>query len=518
MILRLVTLLDFVCLLLHTVYGAKILGVFAAPSISHQVVFQPIWKELSLRGHEVTVITPNPLNDKSLVNLTEIDVSFSYRIVTEANLQRSIEEARLYSDVVVAIYNIFINTAQEQLNHPKVQDLIKDKTKHFDLVIAEHFTPAMFAFSALYNCPLIGIISLGATLNGHDVMGNPSHPILNPDFSLPFQGQLGFFDRIYSVLYSIWYRYYYHYNFLPQQDKIAKKYFGENLPYIGDIEKNISILLTNENVLIHPVRPNVPAVVQMGNMHIQKAKPLPKDLQKELDGATHGVVYFSLGSNIKSVNLSEETREKIIGALSEIPYKVLWKWEDQSLPGQPKNVIIRRWFPQQDILGHPNTKVFVTQGGLQSIEESIFKGVPIVGIPFFADQPLNVKKMLDLGIAQAVDINTLTKENLKAAILEVAQNPKYRNKVRELAQLVTDVPMTGLEKAVWWSEYVIRHKGARHLRSPAIDLPIYQYFLLDVIGFLLAVVIVSIIIVYKIVKLSIRFVKSFFKITKQKIS
>lgn len=56
------------------------------------------------------------------------------------------------------------------------------------------------------------------------------------------------------------------------------------------------------------------------------------------------------------------------------------------------------------------------------MEESISKGVPLVGIPFFADQPLNVKKMLNLGIAKSVDLKTLTKENLKAAILEVAEN------------------------------------------------------------------------------------------------
>ncbi|KAF2892701.1 hypothetical protein ILUMI_13473 [Ignelater luminosus] len=399
------------------------------------------------------------------------------------------------------------NAVQEQLNHPDVQDLIKNKTTCFDLVIAEHFNPATFAFSALYNCPLIGISSLAAPLNAHDVMGNPAHPVLNPDMHLPFTDELGFFNRIQSVLHLIWFKYYYHYYFLPQQDKIAKRYLGDNLPYVGDIEKNVSMVFTNENLLIHPIRPNVPAVVQLGSMHIRKAKPLPKDLQKVLDAATGGFVYFSLGSNIRSANLSLNIREEVIGALSEIPYKVLWKWEDESLPGQPKNVIIRQWLPQQDVLGHPNIKVFVTQGGLQSMEESISKGVPLVGIPIFADQPLNVKKMLDLGIAQAVNIKTLTKENLKAAILEVAQNSKYRNRVKELSQQLTDVPMTGVEKAVWWSEYVIRHKGAWHLRSPAIDLPLYQYLLLDVIGFLFAIVIVIVTIVYKTVKLSIGIVK-----------
>ncbi|KAJ4430001.1 hypothetical protein ANN_22205, partial [Periplaneta americana] len=31
-----------------------------------------------------------------------------------------------------------------------------------------------------------------------------------------------------------------------------------------------------------------------------------------------------------------------------------------------------------------------------------------------------------------------------------------------------------LDRAVWWVEYVIRHKGARHLRSAALELMWYQ--------------------------------------------
>lgn len=52
--------------------------------------------------------------------------------------------------------------------------------------------------------------------------------------------------------------------------------------------------------------------------------------------------------------------------------------------------------------------------------------------------------------------------------------------------------MTGLEKAVWWTEYAIRHKGAKHLRSPLLDIPSYQYYLLDVIGFCIAMILVTV--------------------------
>lgn len=48
--------------------------------------------------------------------------------------------------------------------------------------------------------------------------------------------------------------------------------------------------------------------------------------------------------------------------------------------------------------------------------------------------------------------------------------------------------MSALETAIYWTEYVIRHKGASHMRSAAADLSVVQYYLLDVVLFLLAAV------------------------------
>ena len=54
-----------VCLLLlYTVCStkaARILGIFLTPSISHQLSFQAIMKALAARGHQITVISRNPL-------------------------------------------------------------------------------------------------------------------------------------------------------------------------------------------------------------------------------------------------------------------------------------------------------------------------------------------------------------------------------------------------------------------------------------------------------------------------
>lgn len=71
-----------------------------------------------------------------------------------------------------------------------------------------------------------------------------------------------------------------------------------------------------------------------------------------MDRATQGIIYFSLGSNVKSTNLSSAMQNNIIDTLSQLPYLVLWKFETKHITSKkPYNVIIRNWFPQQDVLG-----------------------------------------------------------------------------------------------------------------------------------------------------------------------
>lgn len=49
--------------------------------------------------------------------------------------------------------------------------------------------------------------------------------------------------------------------------------------------------------------------------------------------------------------------------------------------------------------------------------------------------------------------------------------------------------MSALDKAIYWVEYVLRHKGAYHLRPGSLDLKWYQNWLLDVIALLIAIII-----------------------------
>jgi glucuronosyltransferase len=57
-----------------------------------------------------------------------------------------------------------------------------------------------------------------------------------------------------------------------------------------------------------------------------------------------------MGSMIRAETLPEDKRNAFLQAFSELPQRVLWKWEADTLPGQPENVKVAKWLPQFDIL------------------------------------------------------------------------------------------------------------------------------------------------------------------------
>lgn len=124
------------------------------------------------------------------------------------------------------------------------------------------------------------------------------------------------------------------------------------------------------------------------------------------------------------------------------------------------------------------------QGGLQSIEESIQAKVPVLVIPFGGDQHYNARRVASLQMGLTLSFHDLTSELLVETFSELMENEIYRHRIGKISDLLWDQPMKPLDKAVWWIEYVIRHGGAKHLRSPAADMSWFKLFSLDVIVFL----------------------------------
>lgn len=206
---------------------------------------------------------------------------------------------------------------------------------------------------------------------------------------------------------------------------------------------------------------------------------MSQNIKTWLDTAEH-VIYFSMGSNIRSTQISSDRLTAILRVFGRLKQRVLWKWEDDQLPGQPANVMVQSWLPQADILAHPNVKLFITHCGKGSLNEARYHGVPVLGVPVFADQPMNLKDVVAEGWAVPLQYAELTEESFERALLEALQNPSYGQVVRKAAALYKDRPQHPLETAIFWVEYVLRHDGAKHLQSQAVHLNWVQYCGLDV--------------------------------------
>jgi glucuronosyltransferase len=77
--------------------------------------------------------------------------------------------------------------------------------------------------------------------------------------------------------------------------------------------------------------------------------------------------------------MSEDKREAFLSVFSKLKQKILWKWETtETMEGLPDNVKLSKWLPQQDILGHPNTRLFITAAGQSSCQETLCHKTPVV--------------------------------------------------------------------------------------------------------------------------------------------
>ena len=115
-----------------------------------------------------------------------------------------------------------------------------------------------------------------------------------------------------------------------------------------------------------------------------------QDLQDFLDsGSEHGVILFTMGFIFQPNAVPTSQIQAIFDAFSQLPQKVIMKLDDISDKPDlivPKNVLLKPFLPQQDILAHKNLRLFITHCGMHGVMEAMYHAVPMVGIPIFIDQ------------------------------------------------------------------------------------------------------------------------------------
>lgn len=369
----------------NLVSAENILLLLPMTTKSMAYIFEPIAYALSERGHHLTIVTPMkfknlPLSSPNVTQMVPIQVEeFVEDYPDTFDIRR---ENKLWNLQVPwqqkYCHKLYDNTKFYNLQH-----------QNFDLVLVNIFFQDCFA-GMLYKMgsPIIFVASLPVPSPMTELFGTHLPSSYLPAFPLgDISAQLDFRQRVknflmnayISVMIDLWTK--------PYLENIYRQRLADpNLPGINEIyKKQGSMILINSHFGLTSPRPYLPNIVEIGGVHCKPAKELPNDLKEWTDGAKEGFVVFSLGSIVRAVHMPENVRTAFIKAFSKLNEKVIWKWElDEGMEDLPKNVKLVKYLPQQDLLGHPNIKLFITHGGLLSTEEAVYHGVPVIGMPIFS--------------------------------------------------------------------------------------------------------------------------------------
>ncbi|XP_051854354.1 UDP-glucuronosyltransferase 1A7-like isoform X8 [Antechinus flavipes] len=265
---------------------------------------------------------------------------------------------------------------------------------------------------------------------------------------------------------------------------------------VKELYRDTDIWLLRTDFVFDYPKPLMPNMVFVGGITCHASKPLSEEFEGYVNASgEHGIVVFSLGSMVSEIPMAKAM--EIAEALGTIPQTVLWRYTGTPPSNLAKNTKLVKWLPQNDLLGHPKTRAFITHAGSHGIYEGLCNGVPMVLMPLFGDQMDNAKRMESRGAGVTLNVLEMTSADLSKALKTVINDKSYKENIMRLSALHKDRPISPLDLAVFWVEFVMRNKGAPHLRPAAHDLNWFQYHSLDVIGFLLAIVLTVVFVAVK---------------------
>jgi len=145
----------------------------------------------------------------------------------------------------------------------------------------------------------------------------------------------------------------------------------------------------------------------------------------------HPIIYISLGSIISNKSFCM----KCIKAFGNTEFSVILnvaKVPIESLGEIPENIYVYNFVPQIEVLLH--TDVFFTHCGMNSVNEALWYGVPMVAMPIINDQIVNGKRIEDLGIGKKIRAIMNNSSNFYKAACEVYENKEMKKKAVEISE------------------------------------------------------------------------------------
>uniref|UniRef100_A0A8C6K394 UDP-glucuronosyltransferase n=1 Tax=Melopsittacus undulatus TaxID=13146 RepID=A0A8C6K394_MELUD len=414
---------------------------------SHWLSMRPVVEQLRHRGHEIVVLAPEinlRIGLSGYYTMKTYSVSYTKEFV-EAEFKkmgyRSFTPQPFSAKLsnLANISSLFLDSCKRLLGNKELIESLGESK--FDAVFMDPFFPCGQIVAEHLSLPSVYLLrGLPCSLDFHATLC-PHPPSYIPRFFTRYTDRMRFLQRVHNLLASLSSSLLCSFLYAPYNSVI--KEFLQREATLLELLSHASIWLMKYDFVFEYPRPLMPNMVLIGGISCTQKK-----------------------------------------ALSQ----VLWRYTGKVPPNMPKNIKLVKWLPQNDLLAHPKARAFITHGGSHGIYEGICNAVPMVLMPLFGDQMDNAKRIESRGAGLTLNILEMTTQDISTALKAVINDKKYKENIKRLSDLHLDRPIHPMDLAVHWVEFVMRHKGAPHLRPAAHDLNWIQYHSLDVIAFLMAVV------------------------------
>ncbi|CAO4378917.1 unnamed protein product [Caenorhabditis nigoni] len=496
-------LLTFVFLLSGTTHAKNILIINPIFGYSHVKFISKIADVIADHGHNVTLFQPFHTNMKNLDGLVKnknIEIINYYPdhyedlLKSEDQTFTALWDSRLANNPVLFSFMVpkMITGEFEKTDTQLYLDTnlhAELKSRKFDVAIAEAFGASSFFFAHLLDLPCIPVFSAVRFEIVNELFGQPSALGYTTRDGSKGAPDAGFLDRL---------------------NDVYRKYF-EDLGHKSLTQS--PIFITNSNPYLDFAVPTTATIVHAGGitMDLNKVKhvgPLPEEYENILQ-ERESTVLISFGSVYRSFQMPDKFKAGLIKMFESLPdVTFIWKYEKDDAEFKkrlPKNVHLKKWVPQTDLLADKRVKVFMTHGGLGSTMEVAYSAKPALMVPISGDQPQNALMLARHGGAVSYDKFELQDgEKLTQVMKEMITDPKYRERAQELSEVLSNQPIDSKSNLMKHLEFAIQFPNLRSQVPEINQVGLIAHYYLDVVMFL---AFSSALAFYLLLKLSIKLFK-----------
>ncbi|XP_077169544.1 UDP-glucuronosyltransferase 1A1-like isoform X5 [Paroedura picta] len=478
---------------LHFTSGGKLLVI--PMDGSHWLSMQSVLDQLKQKGHETVIIAPEV--SMHIKPSTEVYTVKMYAVpFSKEELEGQLREAmnNMFEELpflarIVKIYNgmkntsaLLFSTCTSLLYNQELMNYLKQS--NFDAVFTDPMMPCGQIVAEHLGLPSVFFLRGIPCGLDTEALRCPSPLSYVPRLLTTYTDHMTFAERVKNLLFHMLEFVLCGFVYSPYEN-LAAEFLQKDITLI-ELLSHGSVWLMRADFAFDYPKPLMPNMIPIGGINCAGKKSLNQEFEAIVNASgEHGIVVFSLGSMVSEIPMKKAM--EIAEAFGTIPQTVLWRYTGEVPPNLAKNTRLVKWLPQNDLLAHPKARAFITHGGSHGIYEGICNAVPMVVMPLFGDQMDNAIRVETRGAGVTLNVLEMTSQDLSEALKAVIYDKKYKENVMHLSALHLDRPIHPLDLAVHWVEFVMKHKGAPHLRPAAHDLNWFQYHSIDVVAFLLAV-------------------------------